>query len=159
MGLVCDRRWAAFTKKMRALVELRSSARQIRIDGNGVMSLLKRPEFSYAVLPDHIRSLAPAELWDLIEIEAKYEGYIRRQTAQNRHVDSRHMQPIPADLDFEALATLSRETRQKLSQVRPTTLGQASRISGVTPADVAVIHIHLKTKDMRMSRLVQPSVA
>jgi tRNA uridine 5-carboxymethylaminomethyl modification enzyme len=149
LGLVDDERWAVFCAKRNALDALRTASRDTRIEGTPVSSLLKRPDFSAGNLPEHVRALAPRELWDLVETEVKYEGYVRRQTTQNRTIGSRHSRRIPADLNFESLPTLRPETRQKLARVRPMTLGDASRVSGVTPADIAILDIHLAKNCLR----------
>jgi tRNA uridine 5-carboxymethylaminomethyl modification enzyme len=88
-------------------------------------------------------------VWDLLETEFKCEGYAVRQSEQNRQVQRRLEQSIPKGLDYEKILGLRFETRQKLSSVRPTSLGQAARISGITPADVAIISIWLKKNDLR----------
>ena len=77
------------------------------------------------------------------ETELKYEGYIAKQAEQNKTLARRNAQKIPDGLDFRRIAGLRSETRQKLAAVRPTSLGQAARISGITPADVSIISIWL----------------
>ncbi len=83
-----------------------------------------------------------------IEIDLKYEGYIARQQAEVERNRSQHGAPIPANLNYEEIRGLSNEVRQKLQQVRPETIGQASRISGVTPAAVSLLLIHLKKRQL-----------
>jgi tRNA uridine 5-carboxymethylaminomethyl modification enzyme len=151
-GLVDDNRWVAFQEKMDLLNKVRLVATQIKINGMLISQLLKRPDFHRESLPKEIASPAPAEIWDLIETEFKYEGYAARQSDQNREVARRGLQGIPDGFDFGKVIGLSSETRQKLSAVRPTSLGQAARVSGVTPTDVAIISIclikntlHIKT--------------
>jgi tRNA uridine 5-carboxymethylaminomethyl modification enzyme len=78
------------------------------------------------------------------DIAAKYSGYIRKQESEVARVRKLEERPIPDDFPFEQLAALKVEARQKLARFRPATLGQASRIAGVTPADVAVLLVHLK---------------
>jgi tRNA uridine 5-carboxymethylaminomethyl modification enzyme len=146
VGLVGDERWAAFTGKMESLQALRAQSETVRINGIPVATLLKRPEFLAERLPIEVYSAATPDLWELLQVELKYDGYIRRQAAQNRQLASRQSQRIPQGINFDALTTLRPETRQKLARVRPETLGQASTISGVTPADVAILHIYLSKK-------------
>ena len=74
----------------------------------------------------------------------EYEGYVRRQLQQNKQISGREAQRIPDGIDFTQIPSLRPETRQKLTAVRPVSLGQASRISGVTPADIAILHIWLR---------------
>jgi tRNA uridine 5-carboxymethylaminomethyl modification enzyme len=97
-------------------------------------------------LPLEIRDLAPVELWDLVETDLKYEGYVHRQALQNAKLLRDLSRPIPSDLDYEKIGGLRRETRQKLSVVRPPSLGHAAQVSGITPADVSIISIWLQKK-------------
>jgi tRNA uridine 5-carboxymethylaminomethyl modification enzyme len=91
----------------------------------------------------------PLSVWDLLETEFKCEGYALRQSEQNRQVERRLGQSIPTGFDYEKILGLRFETRQKLSSVRPSSLGQAARISGITPADIAIISIWLKKNELR----------
>ena len=142
-GLVDQNRWTAFQTKMRLLDKARLIATQKKINGVPISQLLKRPDFRAANLPIELASLASPEIWELIETEFKYEGYAVRQADQNRDIARKGLQKIPDGLDFGKITGLRSETRQKLSAVRPTSLGQAARVSGVTPGDVAIISIWL----------------
>src|SRR5438309_929033 len=150
-GLVDQNRWIAFQEKMDLLNKVRLVATQGKINGLLISQLLKRPDFHRENLPKEIASPASAGLWDLIETEFKYEGYAARQADQNREMARRDLQGIPNGFDFGKVIGLSSETRQKLSAVRPTSLGQAARVSGVTPADVAIISIWLIKKNLQMT--------
>ena len=86
-----------------------------------------------------------AEVLEQIEIELKYEGYIARQTEQTERFEQYESQRIPDDFDFSTVRSLSTEGREKLAKVRPASIGQASRISGVTPSDVSVLMVFLKS--------------
>lgn len=114
--------------------------------GASLISVLRRPSVSFAMvaaLDDELRVL-PADIGALIEYEVKYEGFIDRQ---KRDVEKfRHLENIriPAELDYAAVPNLSFEVRQKLSHFRPATLGQANRISGITPAAIAILMVYLK---------------
>jgi tRNA uridine 5-carboxymethylaminomethyl modification enzyme len=147
-GLVAEKRWDAFQAKMELLDETRTIAIQSRIGGVPISHLFKRSDFSFKDVPGEIATQAPAEIWDLLETEFKYEGYVARQTDQNRAIAQRSLQKIPDGVDFSKILGLSSETRQKLTKIRPTTLGQASRISGVTPADIAIMSIWLSKNDL-----------
>jgi tRNA uridine 5-carboxymethylaminomethyl modification enzyme len=105
--------------------------------------LFKRPDFAVQNLPPEILSCVPAAIWELVETDFKYEGYAARQSEQNRQLERRHEQTIPDGLDYGKISGLRSETRQKLTTLRPTSLGQAARISGITPADLAIISIWL----------------
>lgn len=147
-GLVDQNRWTAFENKMELLSKARRIATQNKVNGVPISQLLKRSDFRGANLPVELVSLASADVWGLIETEFKYEGYSARQADQNRDIAQKSLQRIPDGLDFGNISGLRSETRQKLSAVRPTSLGQAARISGVTPADVAIISIWLSKNNL-----------
>jgi tRNA uridine 5-carboxymethylaminomethyl modification enzyme len=152
IGLVDSHRHAIFRAKIDALDKLRGSVREITIEGKSLGSLLKMPEFSFRLLPPEIRKLAPPELWELVETEVKYEGYVQRQAVQNARLFRDRGRAIPPDLDYEMIGGLRRETRQKLSAIRPPSLGHAAQVSGITPADISIISIWLQKK-----KLTQPA--
>jgi tRNA uridine 5-carboxymethylaminomethyl modification enzyme len=79
-----------------------------------------------------------------VETDLKYEGYVQRQSAQNAKLFRDLNRTIPGDLDYESIAGLRRETRQKLSAIRPLSLGHAAQVSGITPADISIISIWLQ---------------
>ena len=147
-GLIDQARWAGFQRKMQLLKNARIFAREKTTDGASLAQLLKRPDYRCTDLPEVAHSLASLDIWELIETEFKYEGYAARQSEQNRMVALRNLQSIPADLDFGKIGGLRFETRQKLSAIRPTSLGQAARVSGITPADIAIISIWLASKHL-----------
>jgi tRNA uridine 5-carboxymethylaminomethyl modification enzyme len=151
VGLVDSHRHSIFRAKIDALEKLQRAVREISIDGKPLMSLLKMPEFGYQTLPADIRGLAPSDLWELVETDLKYEGYVRRQTVQNARLFRDRGRSIPADLDYETIGGLRRETRQKLSAIRPPSLGHAAQVSGITPADVSIISIWLQKKKLTQS--------
>ncbi len=168
LGLVDDARWAAFEAKMEALDRELQRLRDIWIHPahpeaqkaealtetpvskeQSLFDLLKRPGVSY----DALRQLdcfgegvERDEVVEQVEIEAKYSGYIERQKAEIERLRKAESTPLPEDLDYDAIAGLSNEVRQKLKHHRPATLGQASRISGVTPAAISLLMIHLKKR-------------
>ena len=152
IGLVDSRRHSVFREKTEALEKLRRSVNEIVVSGKPLKALLKMPGFELDSLPENIRQLAPAELWELVETDLKYEGYVQRQAAQNEKLVRDRGRLIPPDLDYEKITGLRRETRQKLSAVRPPSLGHAARVSGITPADVSIISIWLQKK-----KLAQPA--
>jgi tRNA uridine 5-carboxymethylaminomethyl modification enzyme len=153
-GLISGARWAQFQEKRRLLGQARLAAIETKLDGIPISQLLRRPDFSVKNLPIGIASLAPTEIWELVETDFKYEGYAARQSEQNRQLQRRHDQIIPDGLDYNKITGLRSETRQKLTTVRPTSLGQAARISGITPADISIISIWLFKKDLNDGDLV-----
>ena len=146
VGLVDHERHAVFRAKMDRLHKLRQRIPEISVGGRSLTSLLKTQAFDFQSLPAEVRELAPVELWELVETDLKYEGYIQRQAAQNAKLFRDLGRPIPADVDYEKIVGLRRETRQKLSVVRPPSLGHAAQVSGITPADISIISIWLQKK-------------
>ncbi|MDD5350665.1 MAG: FAD-dependent oxidoreductase, partial [Chthoniobacteraceae bacterium] len=146
LGLVDDRRWAVTRAKLDALAQARCLAETERIDGAPLGQWLKRPEATAAALPEALRTRFPEEIWSLLETDLKYEGYIRRQEAQVEKARTAETRPLPLDFDYAAVAELRAEAKQKLAKIRPATFGQAGRISGITPADLAILEIWLRKR-------------
>ncbi len=114
--------------------------------GTTLAELIRRPELSYeAVAPlDENRPKLPRDVWEQVEINIKYDGYIRRQMKQVEQFKRLESKKIPEDLDYEKIGSLRIEARQKLMSCRPVSIGQASRISGVSPADISVLLVYLE---------------
>ena len=148
-GLVTEARYGRFQEKMHLLQQARMAAAGTKLHGISISQLLKRQEFTIEQLPPDIRSAVPIPVWELLETEFKCEGYAVRQSEQNRQLEHSLKQRIPNGLDFDKILGLRSETKQKLSSLRPTSLGQAARISGITPADIAIMSIWLKKNDLR----------
>lgn len=144
VGLANAARHAVFCDKMSALDALRESLPKLKIHGKSVAALLKMADFQLNTLPPEIRELASPELWELVETDLKYEGYVRRQAGQNEKLARGRARPIPRSMDYNQISGLRRETRQKLAAVRPDSIGQAGRVSGITPADLSIISIWLE---------------
>ena len=151
-GLVNEGRYARFQEKLRLLAQARSIATGTKLRGIPISQLFKQPDFSVRNLPLEIQSLVPTMIWDLVETDFKYEGYAARQSEQNRKLECRQSQIIPDGLDYGEITGLRTETRQKLAALRPTSLGQAARISGITPADIAIIYIWLSKSDLQLKQ-------
>lgn len=141
--LVGKGRWTRYREKKRLLEQARLLAAQTKLNGIPISQLLKRPEFGANDLPLELLSLLPIAIWQLVETDFKYEGYAARQSDQNRQLERRQQQVIPNWLNYNEIPGLRSETRQKLATTRPNSLGQAARISGITPADVSIISIWL----------------
>ena len=152
-GLVSEACFARFQEKLRLLEQARLIATGTKLRGIPVSQLFKRPDFTVRELPPEIHSLLPAMIWELVETDLKYEGYAARQSEQNRKLEGRQNQIIPDGLDYGKIGGLRAETRQKLAALRPISLGQAARISGITPADVAIISIWLCKNDLHRRQL------
>ncbi|HWU69451.1 MAG TPA: tRNA uridine-5-carboxymethylaminomethyl(34) synthesis enzyme MnmG [Stenotrophobium sp.] len=166
LGLVDDARWSAFSDKAAAIEQERSrldhlwlkpaqlaAAEIVEVfgappvsNGASALELLRRPEGSYAKLVE--LGLSPAEIDPLVaeqvEIQTKYAGYIERQQLEIARSRRYEEAPLPPDIDYAAVTGLSNEVRQKLLAHRPETVAQAARISGVTPAAVSLLLVHLK---------------
>ncbi|ABS24204.1 tRNA uridine-5-carboxymethylaminomethyl(34) synthesis enzyme MnmG [Bacillus cytotoxicus] len=115
-------------------------------DGIRASDLLRRPEMTY----EHIRLLAPSELEindevaEQVEIQIKYEGYIEKSLQQVERMKKMESKKIPVDIDYDAISGIASEARQKLKEVRPLSVGQASRISGVNPADISILLVYIE---------------
>lgn len=143
IGLVDDERWLQFQQKLSQLEEARNFVGANRLQGRSLADLLKQPAFTVESLPDAFRQRYSHGIWELVETELKYDGYVRRQERQNQQLNSRRDQTIPPGFHFAAIPGLRPETRQKLAAIAPATIGQAARVSGVTPADLAIVSIWL----------------
>ena len=120
--------------------------------GTTLAELIRRPELSYEVLApvDIKRPKLPRDVTEQVEINIKYDGYIRRQMKQVEQFKKLEAKKIPEDLDYEKVGSLRIEARQKLEACRPVSIGQASRISGVSPADISVLLVYLEQYGKRV---------
>ena len=135
------------TPELNAFLRERGSARVV--SAARMIDLLRRPELDYACLApfDRDRPDLPAEVTQQVEIRVKYEGYLHRQEKQIEEFSREEARLLPPDTDYNAIGGLRLEARQKLSEIRPHSVGQASRISGVSPADIAVLLIWLERNE------------
>jgi tRNA uridine 5-carboxymethylaminomethyl modification enzyme len=140
-GLVDSDRWDRLQGKLAQREALQRFANRTRFGDITVSQWLRRPHNEADTLPQEIRAAFAPDLWEGLQIDLKYEGYITRQEFAIERLRAGEQKRIPASFDFSGLLALRAETRQKLTEVRPETLGQAARISGVTPADVALLSI------------------
>lgn len=164
IGLVQDDRWERFTAKKAAIAEMTEYLKTRKVSptaetqeklralgsaelrsGQPMYDLLRRPELTYAMLEEAFE-LPPVakEVGMQIEIEAKYDGYIQKQLEQVEKARKLEEKLLPDTLDYMKLDGLRQEAQQKLSDIRPRSVGQASRISGVSPADITVLLIYLE---------------
>jgi len=148
-GLVSETRFHSFKEKMNLLEQARSIAVGTKLNGNPLSRLLKQPDFDVRTLPSDMLSCVPLAIWEFLQTDFKYEGYAARQSEHNQQLDRKRNQKIPDGLDYDKIAGLRSETKQKLSSLRPTSLGQASRISGITPSDISILHIWLNRNCLR----------
>ena len=166
LGLIDDQRWAAFSEKQEAIIKEQQRLDSIRVLpgtlpeqdairvlGKGIereytlTELLKRPDVTYAslmTLPGAGEAATNAQVAEQVEIQAKYHGYIQRQQEEVARQAQYEHTLLPQDIDYRAVKGLSNEVQQKLNLHKPETVGQASRISGVTPAAISLLLVHLK---------------
>ena len=163
LGLVTDERYAAFCKKKEEVDELLSVLKKLSVTpttrtnellesvgsaplktGIKGIDLLRRQEMTYSLMKKLFSELKdyPLDVTEEVEITVKYEGYIERQREQVAKMNKLEQRLLPDSIDYEAIDTISSEGRQKLSDIRPRSLGQASRISGVSPADITALLIY-----------------
>ncbi len=142
-GLVSETRFHSFKRKMHLLEQARALAIRTKLNGSPISRLLKQPDFDVTQLPGDMRSCVPLSIWELLQTDLRYEGYAARQSEQNQRLDRKRNQKIPDGLNYDKIAGLRSETRQKLTRLRPPSLGQAARISGITPSDISILHIWL----------------
>jgi tRNA uridine 5-carboxymethylaminomethyl modification enzyme len=145
IGLVDDDRYARFTARRDAISQTISLLRAARLDDTSAFDLLRRPETDWTTLSNQIPSLAAIApgIGSLVEIRAKYDGYIVRQQKAIERFSQLESTLIPSVIDYTTVPGLRNEAKQKFQKFTPRSLGQALRISGITPADVTVLAVHL----------------
>ena len=165
IGLISDERYEKLQKKIQMIDEEVQRVEKVMIGGNkevqallesygstplktalSLGELIRRPELSYDMLAliDPGRKPLPKEVTEQVDINIKYEGYITRQLKQVEQFKKLEVKKIPEDIDYDEIKGLRIEARQKLGMIRPASVGQASRISGVTPADISVLLIYME---------------
>ena len=170
LGLIDERRWAIYSRKQDAITAEQHRLTQVRLKASDpaaaaveaetgaaikgsitLAELLRRPGFHSADLQRHGLADAqlPRDVAEAAEIDIKYSGYLARQQQQIDQVKQQQHRPIPTEIDYAAIGTLSREAREKLTAVRPLNLGQASRLPGVSPADVTALLLWLELDSRR----------
>jgi len=162
-GLISETRYQTFLQKQAAIADCKKALQEVRFtpksdvntyleplgfeplkDGVSALELLKRPKVTLAGLRPYLPMEVSAEVEKRVEIEVKYEGYIAKAKRDAKHLQQMEARKIPTDLDYQLIQHLSLEAKQKLAEIKPETLGQASRISGVNPADIAVLAVYLE---------------
>ncbi|MEB3197136.1 MAG: tRNA uridine-5-carboxymethylaminomethyl(34) synthesis enzyme MnmG [Candidatus Sericytochromatia bacterium] len=178
IGLIDDERWRRFEAKCEAIAQGLAWLKQAKVYPGSPLAqrlqaqtgesiervytreeLLRRPPIPVELLlPDPEEagfSLAPAVAWQL-SIEVKYEGYIKRQQMAIERQQQLESKGLPADLDYRAIKGLSREAQDKLDRIRPRTIGQASRVGGVTPADISLLLVFLALSERKERDRLEP---
>jgi tRNA uridine 5-carboxymethylaminomethyl modification enzyme len=148
IGLVNDDRWREFSARQEKLHCAMAMLKASRVGDQTAFDFLRRPDATWSALSALFPAAAMVEVGVArqIDIAAKYEGYIARQDRQIERFVQLESKPIPASLNYASVIGLRNEARQKLITYTPRSLGQALRISGITPADVTVLAIHLQRR-------------
>ena len=153
VGLVDEKRWVRFQNKLENIRKFKSYLKNNRSEGISLWDQLRRPHNTLmknmAESPDIKNMNLADDVFQAVAIDAKYEGYLAKQERLVAGFITLESKKIPADLDYDSITHLRAEAKEKLSVFRPSTFGQASRISGITPADITVIQIHLKKSNDR----------
>lgn len=163
VGLINEEKYKEFCKKKENINELEELLKSTRItpkkeineyietipstplkDGISLYDFLKRPEITLENIKHFIKLDYTKEELEQVEINAKYEGYIKKANKEAEKMLSLEEKKIPEDINYDTIPNLASEARQKLREVRPTTIGQASRISGVNPADISILMVYLR---------------
>ncbi len=171
-GLVSQERYDRFCEKLRLIEQERERIASLSVPktpeldamlvsretsplekGVKMIELLRRPQINYDALApfDPTRPDLPYEIFEQVEIDIKYEGYIKRQQQQINELHRLEVKRLPENLDYNEITGLRLEAIEKLSKIRPETVGQASRISGVSPADISVLLIYLERNGINVN--------
>ena len=156
-GLAAGERVVRCESKLARLAEGAAFIRRTTHEGIKLDHWFRREGNEWRDLPAGIREMFPVELWTLLETDFKYEGHILRQQQQVDRVARQEDRPLPPGADYCSIVGLKREAQQRLAEIRPRTLGQASRISGITPADLALLSIWLEKERRRAEGSPTPS--
>lgn len=165
IGMISEERYAKFNQKREAISAEQERLRGIRIkpnahtqsviesrggtalkDGILALDLLRRPEMDYAAIMEILQETSPVDedVQEQVEIQTKYEGYIQKSLAQVEKMKRMEDKKIPENIDYDAINSLATEARQKLKEVKPLDIAQASRISGVNPADISILLVYIE---------------
>jgi tRNA uridine 5-carboxymethylaminomethyl modification enzyme len=148
-GLVSDERYSKFREKTRLFGEISARLDETQAPGGASLKkLLKSPEVQIGDLEEYLPAISgwPPEVLEAIEVEVKYEGYIKKEEALVERMKRLEEKEIPQNIEFSSMVVLSNEAREKLERVRPVSVGQAARVPGVTPADIAALLTYLKAR-------------
>ena len=163
VGLISEEKYQQFTKKKQDIEDFRNLLNETRItpkketndyiesigttplkDGISLYEFLKRPEVKLEHLEHFVEIPYSDEVKEQVEINAKYEGYIKKSLKEAEKMLALEEKQIPSNIDYSKVPNLASEARQKLAEIMPTTIGQASRISGVNPADISILMVYLR---------------
>ena len=116
----------------------------MKVEGIALNLWLRRPENDWHNLPEDTLKLLPPDVWEPVSVEVIFAAHINRMRMEAQRIQRQEDKRIPADFDYDAVPSMKTEARQRFNRVRPTTIGQAARIPGITPADIALLLVWLK---------------
>lgn len=144
LGLLSEARGALATNRLQAIRAGVENTHRVKVDGIPLNLWLRRPENDWHDLPPEVLSLYSPELWEPIAIEVVFAAHIERMRVAAERMQRQEDKRIPEDFDYESVPAMKTEARQRFARVRPATIGQAARIPGITPADIALLLVRLK---------------
>lgn len=144
LGLLSEARGALATNRLQAIRAGVENTHRVKVEGIPLNLWLRRPENDWHDLPPEVLSLYSPELWEPIAIEVVFAAHIERMRVAAERMQRQEDKRIPEDFDYESVPAMKTEARQRFARVRPATIGQAARIPGITPADIALLLVRLK---------------
>jgi tRNA uridine 5-carboxymethylaminomethyl modification enzyme len=146
LGLADEQRYARLQSKLAEIAQVTELLETTRRDGLSLAQRLRRPEVAWSDLVNALPKLAEVsnDVADQVIIDAKYSGYVARQEVEVERQRRLAAKRIPSSFDYDRIMHLRAEAREKLGRIRPANLSQASRVSGITPADIALVMVHLE---------------
>ena len=169
LGLISEERYEKFQEKLRlidvekeklfnTIIKTTDEVQQVLLEANSTplkdavraLDLLKRPEITYEVIEKLIgEQPIPLDVKEQVEIQVKYEGYIKKANEQVKRMLKMENKKIPENIDYDAIHSLAFEAREKLKKIQPMSIGQASRISGVNPADISILLVYIEQGNVK----------
>lgn len=150
-GLITDQRFALFSEKAKGLKEGAEFIRKTAYEGTKLETWFRRQGNVWQNLPQEMQDRFHVEQWAVLENDFKFAGHLQRQVQHIERVAKQENQVLPSGIDFRSIPGLKTEAKQRFSEIQPNTLGQAARIAGITPADIAVLAIWLKKRELTES--------
>ncbi len=144
IGLLDEERGAAASARLQAIQDGIELTHRVKVEGIALNLWLRRPENDWHNLPEDTLKLLPPDVWEPVSVEVIFAAHINRMRMEAQRIQRQEDKRIPADFDYDAVPSMKTEARQRFNRVRPTTIGQAARIPGITPADIALLLVWLK---------------
>ena len=144
IGLLDEARGAAASARLQAIQDGIELTHRVKVEGIALNLWLRRPENDWHNLPEDTLKLLPPDVWEPVSVEVIFAAHINRMRMEAQRIQRQEDKRIPADFDYDAVPSMKTEARQRFNRVRPTTIGQAARIPGITPADIALLLVWLK---------------